>query len=82
MLQRRPQCCAVTVAEGEIIGDAMSEAQHPLNALPGDAAVSDAGGNVRRQVFLDGDGLVEVVVKAQVGHAEAAQAQQRTSSYS
>ena len=34
MLQRRPQCCAVTVAEGEIIGDAMSEAQHPLNALP------------------------------------------------
>ena len=34
MLQRRPQCCAVTVAEDEIIGDAMSEAQHPLNALP------------------------------------------------
>ena len=43
--------------------------------LQGDAAVGGAGGDVGGQVFLDSDGLVQVVVKAQIGHAKAAHAQ-------
>jgi len=54
---------------------ALLELVTELAGLWGEAVVGRASGNVGWQIFLDGDGFVQIEVKTPIGHAKAAKAQ-------